>query len=259
MAPSSELDGLAGGGGGIVLPHLVPVDDVVEGGNVLRPAVLVLEVVGVLPHVDAQDGDVAAGVHQRVVLVGAGGDFDRAILGHDQPGPAGTKDSRGSGRELRLEAIIRSEGLVHLLGQVASRRAARLRSHRAPQEAVVVVAAARVVDLVLLGVGHQRDKRGGRLASHRLVQVSDVRLVVEVVVELHGGCIDVGLERIVCIRQRREREHGVLGQCRCGGPDCSHSRKAEAKRLAPVSPERVCRQTKLGKEDLLALVRGHTD
>lgn len=63
----------------------------------------------------------------------------------------------------------------------------------------------------------------------------------------------------VCIRQRREREHGVLGQCRCGGPDCSHSRKAEAKRLAPVSPERVCRQTKLGKEDLLALVRGHTD
>lgn len=149
-----------------------------------------------------------------------------------------TKDSRGSGRELRLEAIIRSEGLVHLLGQVASRRAARLRSHRAPQEAVVVVAAARVVDLVLLGVGHQRDKRGGRLASHRLVQVSDVRLrrapgrtgrdtgfspggwgaarargllacscavprrrrwhlVVEVVVELHGGCIDVGLERIL--------------------------------------------------------------
>ncbi len=95
MLSSSELDGLAGGGGGVVLAHLVPVDHVVEGGDVLRaarkgaergsgkgvgwglqrrgrvgrgrgggrgsisPPVLVLEVVRVLPDVDAHDGDLA--------------------------------------------------------------------------------------------------------------------------------------------------------------------------------------------------------
>merc|ERR1711991_686844 len=36
---------------------LAPVDDIEEGRNVLWAAVLVLEVVGVLPHVDAQDRD----------------------------------------------------------------------------------------------------------------------------------------------------------------------------------------------------------
>ena len=51
-----ELDRLAGGSVGVVLADLVPVDDVVEGGDVLGAAVLVLEVVGVLPDVDACSG-----------------------------------------------------------------------------------------------------------------------------------------------------------------------------------------------------------
>src|SRR5690606_10296641 len=38
---------------------LVPVDDVVERADVVRAAVLVLQVVGVLPHVQAQDRGVA--------------------------------------------------------------------------------------------------------------------------------------------------------------------------------------------------------
>lgn len=37
--------------------HHRPVDHVPEGADVLGPAVLVLEVVGVLPHVQAEDGD----------------------------------------------------------------------------------------------------------------------------------------------------------------------------------------------------------
>lgn len=39
------------------MSHHSPVDHVPEGADVLRPAVLVLEVVGVLPHVEAEDGE----------------------------------------------------------------------------------------------------------------------------------------------------------------------------------------------------------
>src|SRR3546814_19710412 len=52
---------------------LVPVDHVVERADVVRAAVLVLQVVGVLPHVQAQDRGVARAdaLHERAVLVGA--------------------------------------------------------------------------------------------------------------------------------------------------------------------------------------------
>src|SRR5439155_7537568 len=47
-------------GGLVAAVDLVPVDDVPERLDVLGPPVLVLEVVGVLPHVQAEDGRVAA-------------------------------------------------------------------------------------------------------------------------------------------------------------------------------------------------------
>lgn len=53
-----ELDRLASGGRLVVLANLAPVDDVVKGGNVLRAAVLVFEVIRVLPDVDTEDRDV---------------------------------------------------------------------------------------------------------------------------------------------------------------------------------------------------------
>src|SRR5438128_11335362 len=68
------------------LVDLVPVDDVPPGGQVLRAAVLVLEVVGVLPHVVAHDGIVALG--KGVVLVGRAHGGQLAVPGEHQPGPA---------------------------------------------------------------------------------------------------------------------------------------------------------------------------
>jgi len=55
------------------LVDLGPVDGVPPGGEIFGAAVLVLEVVGVLPDVVAEDGVVALG--ERAVLVGGGGDF----------------------------------------------------------------------------------------------------------------------------------------------------------------------------------------
>src|SRR6266478_5492789 len=65
--------------------YLVPVDDVPPGGEVVGTAVLVLEVVGVLPDVDAEQRHVV--VHQRRVLVRGRLDREAGAV-PDQPRPA---------------------------------------------------------------------------------------------------------------------------------------------------------------------------
>src|SRR5262249_57384567 len=62
-----------------------PVDHVPPGRDVVRPAVLVFEVVGVLPHVAAEDGLLAR--HERRVLVGGALDGEPAALFRPPPTP----------------------------------------------------------------------------------------------------------------------------------------------------------------------------
>jgi len=52
---------------------LIPVNNVPPGGKIVRAAVVVFEIVGVLPYIVAKDGIVACG--ERRVLIGGGGDF----------------------------------------------------------------------------------------------------------------------------------------------------------------------------------------
>jgi hypothetical protein len=87
-----------------------PVDDVPDGAEVLGLAVLVLQVVGVLPGVDAQQG---LEVARDGVLVRAGDEAERARrLVLDEPGPAGALDA-GEGRVgLLLEVLERAEVFV---------------------------------------------------------------------------------------------------------------------------------------------------
>src|SRR6516165_11950096 len=69
----------------IHLGDVLPIDQMVdEGLEVVRPPVAVVDVVGVLPHVAAEDQ--LAAVHQWVLAVGGLGDGDLAILDR-QPGP----------------------------------------------------------------------------------------------------------------------------------------------------------------------------
>src|SRR5690606_24619716 len=69
---------------------LVPVDHVVERADVVRATVLVFQVVGVLPHVQAEDRGVARAdaLHERAVLVGAALHRELAGLVDAQPRPA---------------------------------------------------------------------------------------------------------------------------------------------------------------------------
>src|SRR5205807_9032280 len=85
------------------LLDLVPVDRVPPRVDVIRAAVLVLEIVGVLPHVEADDRELA--FHQRAVLVGGRDDVDLARLVLYQPRPARAEASDGGGGKFLLELI----------------------------------------------------------------------------------------------------------------------------------------------------------
>ena len=77
-------------GGGVARRDLGPVDDVKEGRNVVWATVLVLQVVGVLPYVEAEDGGSGAAHawHEGVVLVGGRADFELAGGVDAKPCPA---------------------------------------------------------------------------------------------------------------------------------------------------------------------------
>src|ERR1700681_1294553 len=76
---------------------LFPVDDIPPGADVVRPPVLVLQVVRVLPHVEAHDRLLA--FHQRIVLIRGAGDRELAPV-VDQPRPARAESSDARGAEL---------------------------------------------------------------------------------------------------------------------------------------------------------------
>src|SRR5215203_1463408 len=126
-------------GGLVATLSLIPVDHVPPRLYVLRPPVLVLEVVGVLPHVQPYHRRLA--FHQRGVLVRGGLDRERAVGGGYQPRP--TTPEQGSRRrrrpELLLEALEGAEGGVYGATQLAGGLAASLtaRPHYLPEHGVV--------------------------------------------------------------------------------------------------------------------------
>src|SRR5690349_10119768 len=83
------------GGDSLPIYHIPP------GAKVVGAAVLILQVVGVLPDVDAKQRGLAG--HQRAILVGAANNFERARLIGNQPGPAAPKALEAGIVDLRLQ------------------------------------------------------------------------------------------------------------------------------------------------------------
>mmetsp|Transcript_887 Transcript_887/g.2792 ORF Transcript_887/g.2792 Transcript_887/m.2792 type:complete len:243 (+) Transcript_887:1763-2491(+) len=121
----------------VVERDLLPVDHVEPRRDVLRAAVLVLEVVRVLPDVEAEDRDhlgLAAAVHERVVLVGRRVDRKLAVGLDAKPAPARAEAAGRLGGELLLKLVERAKRLVDLGGEGAGRALARRRAHLLPEE-----------------------------------------------------------------------------------------------------------------------------
>ena len=68
-----------------VLIYFLPVDDVKKCRYVFRPAILVFQIIGMLPDIQAQNRYVP--LAQGAVLIGCGGDVKFTVV-DDQPGPA---------------------------------------------------------------------------------------------------------------------------------------------------------------------------
>src|SRR5829696_18882 len=196
------------GDGAVPLRDLAPVDDVPPRVDVVGALVLVLQVVRVLPDVDADQRRLAG--RERRVLVRRADDRQPAAV-VDQPGPAGAELVDAGLLDLRLEVVERAEGGVDRLAQGAVGLTAAVGAHRLPEQRVVVVAAAVVADGAALLVGHLAqvgehllDRRAvERGPGERRVRLVHVRLVVLVVMEAHRVRVDVRLERLVGVGERR--------------------------------------------------------
>src|SRR5947209_6198334 len=193
---------------GEAFSHLWPVHDVPPGVDVVGPAVLVLEVVGVLPDVDAKQRGLT--VADRIVLVRGGDHGERRAVVHE-PGPARAELVHARILELRLELIVGPEGGLDRGAELAVGLASAVRGHPLPEQRVVVVPAAVVAHCSALVVG-QRSEVLEHLANvplrplgplQRSVDLVDVCLVMLVVMDAHRLLIDVRLERVVVVREGR--------------------------------------------------------
>mmetsp|Transcript_3838 Transcript_3838/g.5723 ORF Transcript_3838/g.5723 Transcript_3838/m.5723 type:complete len:244 (-) Transcript_3838:67-798(-) len=192
---------------GTVFRNLVPVHNVKPSRYIFWSAVLVLQVVGVFPHIQSKNWEhnlVGNSLHQRIVLVRSSNQLELVSgLIDTDPDPSGSKESSGSSacRELGLHLVQRSERLVdeflELCGWLCLFGLTG-RSHFGPEERVVVVSSAVVADSRsgFERVGHQVEDWYFVLSFRCLVQVSNVGSMMLVVVDFHRRGIDARFEAI---------------------------------------------------------------
>src|SRR5690606_25158779 len=124
--------------------HLVPVDDVPPGGDVVGAPVLILEVISVLPHIEAEEGGIA--VHDRRVLVGRAGDGELSVFGYDKPRPAAAEAGGCCLVEGFFPRREAAEGLVDGRRELTRALLGGAGLHDFPRERVVVMATPVVAD-----------------------------------------------------------------------------------------------------------------
>ena len=233
-------------GGEVVLLGLIPVEDVPPGFEVIGAAVLVVEVVGMFPHIESEDGlAFDAGdsfAHGGVVLVCGRTDLEFALV-DDQPDPAGAEATGACGLELLFEVFDAAERCDDGFGEFAFGSSASVGREQLPEKAVVHVAAAVVANRVPDGVGHSGeigDEGVGGFCGEiwrgfeGLVEVIDVGFVVTAVMDFHRLRIDVRLERSVCVRECGKFVCHRILFIKVGRPD----RRIGSKRnVAPFLPD----------------------
>src|SRR6266571_1848264 len=128
----------------VALRDRFPVEGIEPGGDVVGSPVLVLQIVGVLPYVNAQDRSVT--FHVRTVLVRVRLDRQLAAAVTKEPRPAAAELADGRLLQLLLERVVAAEGARDRVAQPAGWGAATSRAHDRPEDRVVGVAACVVAE-----------------------------------------------------------------------------------------------------------------
>src|SRR6266446_2315273 len=191
----------------VILGDRVPVHHVPPGFDIIGPAVLVVEVIRVLPDIHAENRLVA--FHEWTVLVGRRDDLELAALVFDQPRPATAEAADASGGEFFLERVETAKRGLDILGQLTFRVAAGFRAQDLPKEGMIGVSAPVVAhdctDVVRHSLQIADQVFDGFLfeiafAFDRVVDVGDVSLVMLGMMDLHRARVDVRFERVVSVR-----------------------------------------------------------
>ncbi len=216
---------------GIQLGDVVPVHQVLdERLEIVRAAVAVIDVVGVLPHIDAEDRGSAG--DQRALAVRALGDDQLAVL-HRQPGPAGAELGDAGLDEIFLELLHRADVLDDLLLELAGNGAAAIRLHPVPEVQVVIVLAGIVEEAGILAERALHDLLEGLAlefgALQQVVAVVHISEVVLVVMVFQRLARHVRRKGVIGIGQIGKRERHVAVSA-IGNPE--HATSHRTRRLA---------------------------
>ena len=103
----------------VPLPYHVPVNNRPEGFEVGGAAVLVVQVVGMLPDVEGENGFEAVGY--RIVCIGALEDGQFAILLGCEPHPSAAEETHALGFKIGLEGFEGAPLLLNLGKESADR------------------------------------------------------------------------------------------------------------------------------------------
>src|SRR5258708_21951247 len=123
----------------------IPIDHVPPGLDVIPAPVLILQVVGVFPDVESQNGLASTSQQIGSVLIRRRVNSQLPVS-DDQPGPAGTKAPQARGCEFFLKSRERSKRGIDGRCKASFGLSATSFLHQRPEKRVVPVAAAVVAD-----------------------------------------------------------------------------------------------------------------
>ena len=96
-----------------MLVDLLPVDHIEERLDVFRPPVLVFQVVGMFPYIQAEQRSFA--LAQGIVLIGCGDNVQPAVVCH-KPGPTAAEQQSGRVWKFAFKRFEITEGLFDSIG-----------------------------------------------------------------------------------------------------------------------------------------------
>lgn len=195
------------------LGYILPVDDLPDVLQVVRSHILVLQVVGVLPHVNTQQRDQASGGLEGI-LVGSGGDSQSLVgLVPTQPAPSRTLHTDGGIGHGSLEVLQRAIlGIDQVLQITGTQLSATLggRNQVLPENGVVQVTTAVELDVLLQGNDCRSIILGDSISKllRCNVQVVDIGGMVLGMVNFHNLGRNEGFKFTIVIGQIRQGELG---------------------------------------------------